>query len=107
MKLMTKAIEKQAQAQYLLGSDMTKQKVVAKFFNPQGSWTWYLMNQDPSDPDYLWGIVKGVEVDVGSFSLSELTNFKGMFGLGIERDLYFEPIVAEALYKKLIKGEHV
>ena len=54
MKLITKAIEKQAQAQYLLGSDMTKQKVVAKFFDPQGSWSWYLMNQDPNDPDYLF-----------------------------------------------------
>jgi hypothetical protein len=58
-------------SQYPRGSDM-EQKIVAKFFNPTGSWTWYLMNQDPDDPDYLWGIVKGFEVEIGSFSLSDL-----------------------------------
>ena len=106
MKLMTKAIEKQAQKQYPLGSDM-KQKVVAKFFDPCGSWTWYLMNQDPNDPDYLWGIVKGHEVEMGSFSLSELQSYKGSLGLGIERDLYFTPVIAEKLWEALLKGEHV
>ena len=65
MKLMTKEIEKKARTQYPLGSDMT-QNVVAKFFDPTGSWTWYLMNQDPEDPDYLWGIVKGFEVEMGA-----------------------------------------
>jgi hypothetical protein len=61
MKLITKAIAKKAQAQFPKGSDMT-QLVVAKFFDPCGSWSWYLMNQDPDDPDYLWGIVKGSDV---------------------------------------------
>jgi hypothetical protein len=102
MLLMTKEISKQAQKQYALGSDM-KQKVVAKFFDPSGSWTWYLMNQDPDDKDYLWGIVHGFEVEMGSFSLSELQNLKGRFGLGIERDKFFSPIVASELWEKLTK----
>jgi hypothetical protein len=50
--IMTKAIEKKAQGQFSKGSDMN-QMVVAKFFDPCGSWTWYLMNQSPDDPDYL------------------------------------------------------
>lgn len=106
MQLMTKQIEKKARAQYSKGSDMD-QLVVAKFFSPTSQWIWYLMNQDPEDLDYLWGIVKGFEVEIGSFSLEELTTFKGKFGLGIERDRYFKPMVAKEVYEKLIKGEHV
>ena len=103
MKLFTKEIEAKAQAQYKYGADMEKQVIVAKFFNPAGAGTWWLMNQDPSDPDYLWGVVQLYETEVGSFSKSELENFRGMFGLGIERDLHFEEVNAKELYDKLIK----
>lgn len=102
MKLFTKAIEKKAQAQFPLGSDMEKQVVVAKFFNPTGLGTWWLLNQDPSDPDYCWGIVQLYETEVGSFSKSELENYRGRFGLGIERDLHFEEINAKELLNKLV-----
>jgi hypothetical protein len=103
---MTKAIEKKAQKQYPMGSDMN-QMVVAKFFNPCGNWTWYLMNQDPNDTDYLWGIVKGFEIEVGSFSLSELKSVKLPFGLTIERDKYFEPMKAKDVYDALLAGKHI
>lgn len=106
MKLMTKQIEKRAQSQYEKGNDLS-QDVVVKFFDPTGSWTWYLMNQDPQDPDYLWGIVKGFEVEIGSFSLSELQAIRGRFGLGLERDLYFTPKPAHEVLEKLENGQHV
>jgi len=106
MMLMTKAITKKAQKQFPRGSDMA-QNVVAKFFDPCGNFTWYLMNQDPTDPDYLWGIVKGHEIETGSFSLSELSNYKGKLGIGIERDLYFDPVPAKEIWDKLNKGEHI
>jgi hypothetical protein len=106
MKLMTKEISEQAQQQYHFGSGM-EQMIVAKFFDPTGSWSWFLMNQDPSDPNYLWGIVKGFEIEMGSFSLQELQDFRGRFGIGIERDLYFTPITARELWEKLNKGQHV
>ena len=106
MKLLTKAIEKQLQKQFPKGSDM-EQKVVAKFFNPTGAWSWYAMNQDPNDPDYLWGIVKGHEVEMGSFSLSELSAFRGQFGLGIERDLHFKPRPAKEVWEALQAGKHL
>jgi len=106
MELMTKEIEVKAQVQFPKGSDMN-QLVVAKFFDPTGSWTWYLMNQDPADPDYLWGIVKGLEIEMGSFSLAELSSVKGAFGLGIERDKWFTPIPAQEIWDKLQNGEHV
>jgi len=49
MLLITREIARKAQEQFDLGSDLD-QMVVAKFFDPCGSWTWYLMNQDPEDP---------------------------------------------------------
>jgi len=102
MKLFTKAIEKKAQAQFHLGNDMEKQVIVAKFFNPSGAGTWYLMNQDPNDLDYLWGVVDLFEIEVGSFSKSELENFRGRFGLGIERDLHFEVVNAKEFYENFV-----
>jgi hypothetical protein len=107
MMLMTKEIEKKAQAQYPLGGDLDKQEIVAKFFDPCGSWSWYVMNQDPEDPDYLWGIVKGFEVETGSFSLSELQATKNRMGLHIERDLYWKPRVAREVWHNLLAGKHV
>ena len=101
MILFTQEIEKLAKKQYPHGNDMENQVIVAKFFNPFGQGTWYLMNQDPDDPDYLWGIVHLFEVEVGSFSKSELENVELSFGLGIERDLYFEQVNALEMYRKL------
>lgn len=105
MKLFTKEIEKKAQAQYPLGSDLENQMVVAKFFNPTGAGTWYLMNQDPTDHDYLWGICHIFEWEIGSFSKSELENFKGRMGLGIERDLHFTEVNAKELWDKLMLAD--
>ncbi len=106
MKLLTKAIERAAQKQFHLGRDFN-QKVVAKFFNPAGEGTWFLMNQDPEDPDYCWGIVKLHEIEEGSFSLSELQHYRGKFGLGIERDLSFRPMTALDVWMRLRNGEHI
>ena len=103
---MTEAIARKAQRQYDKGADLN-QKVVAKFFDAWGSWKWFLMNQDPADPDYCWGIVKGHEVETGSFLLSELKSLK-KFGMArIERDLYFKPTTAREILSKLEAGEHV
>jgi len=106
MKLLTKEIKEKALKQFPLGSDFG-QDIVAKFFTPWTNWTWYLMNIDPEDGDYCWGIVRGFEVEAGSFSLSELAGIKGPFGLKIERDLHFKPIKAKELWERLLKGEHI
>ena len=105
---MTKEITKKATEQYDKGSDMDGQMIVAKFFNPVGSWTWYLMNLDPEDNDYAWGIVDGFAVEMGAWQMSELQKVKiKPFGLGIERDLHFEPIRAKDVWDRLNRGEHV
>jgi len=107
MKLFTKEIDSKLFEQYKMGSDLENQKVVAKIFNPYGRGTWYLLNSDPQDPDYIWAIVDFFEVEMGSVSRSELQGIKvPPFGLGLERDMSFTPINAKELFKGLLNGEH-
>lgn len=103
MKLFTKAIDSQLFAQYPKGNDLENQKVVAKIFNPYGRGTWYIINSDPNDPDYLWAIVDLFEVEVGSVSRTDLETIKvPPFRLNLERDIYFTPVNAAKLYRDLI-----
>jgi len=61
-----------------------------KFFDPQGSWTWYASEFDPAER-LFFGVVVGHERELGYFSLDELESFRGRFGLGIERDRHWTP----------------
>lgn len=108
MKLFTKSIDKKLFAQFPKGGNLEGQKVVAKVFNPYGRGRWYIMNSDPDDPDYLWGIVELFEgqPEVGSFSRSELENIKvGAFKLPLERDMYFDDTNAMEIYQGLKNGK--
>ena len=107
-KLFTASIEKKLQQQYVFGSDLSKQKVVAKIFNPYGAATFYLLNQDPEDTDYLWAIVDmGHGAEMGSVSKSELERIRVRpFNLPLERDIYFSEVNAGVLFKGLMNGEH-
>ena len=69
-----------------LGLDALAQ---AKFFTPDSNWTWYASEFDGED--VFFGLVSGLELELGYFSLSELQNVIGPLGLPIERDLHFEP----------------
>jgi hypothetical protein len=108
MKLFTKSIDKKLFAQYPKGGNLEGQKVIAKVFNPYGRGRWYIINSDPDDPDYLWGIVELFEgePEVGSISRTELENIKvGAFKLPLERDLYFDEVNAMELYRGLKSGK--
>ncbi len=85
MKLFTKTVEAKTQAQFHLDSNMENQVIASKFFNPTGAGTWWLMNQDPNNPGYLWGVVQLFGTEVRSFLKSDLENYRGRYGLGIER----------------------
>jgi hypothetical protein len=105
-RLFTKEIDNKLFAQYKYGSDLSKQMVVAKIFNPFNRGQWYIINSDPNDPDYLWAIVDLFEIEAGSVSREDLQTIKvPPFGLNLERDLYFQPINAQELYDKLRQGE--
>lgn len=59
-----------------------------KFFTPDSNWTWYASEFDGEDT--FFGLVSGLEVELGYFSLKELEEVRGPLGLLIERDVDFE-----------------
>ena len=89
MKLLTEEIKKQLLP---LGSTDSQPDPVAivKFFNPTGIGTWWACEFDP-DSGIFFGKADLGYPELGTFSLEELQSYKGQFGLGIERDLYFTP----------------
>lgn len=71
-----------------------------KFFTPLSNWTWYVLEYD-RESDCLFGLVDGFELELGSFSLLELSTMKkGCFPM-VERDLYFKPVTLEKIKKAL------
>jgi hypothetical protein len=103
MKLMTKTLERRFAK---VGSQREEKDptIVAKFFNPTGAGTWYATEYDPHDRIFYGyvSIFGDWNDEWGSFSLQELEQYRGRFGLGIERDMYFE----EQRASKIIKGEN-
>lgn len=92
MKLMTNELLKQFE---IAGrqENVKDPVVIAKFFNPTGAGTWYATEYYP-DERLFFGYVSifgDWNDEWGYFSLDELESYKGKFGLGIERDLYFSP----------------
>ncbi len=72
---------------------------VVKFFNPIGAATWLATELD-EDGDTLFGLADlgfGCP-ELGSYSLLEMASVRLPFGLGIERDLYFEGAFPLSVY---------
>jgi hypothetical protein len=90
MKLMTKEIEKRF-ARIGRQESVPDPIVVCKFFNPVGAGTWLATEYDPTDRIFFGYVTGLAEDEWGSFSLEELSSVRLFGGLGIERDLYFEP----------------
>lgn len=91
MKLMTKKLERRF-AKIGSQESINDQIIVAKFFNPVGAGTWYATEYDPKTRIFFGyvSIFGDWNDEWGYFSLDELEAYKGKFGLGIERDLYFK-----------------
>ena len=98
MKLFTREIIKKATEQFKM-RDSLKQIIVAKFFNPCGAGTWWLLNMNPEDENYCWGFAEIFCFEMGSFLRTELEEIKvPPFYLPIERDPHFKPITAQELW---------
>lgn len=67
----------------------------AKFFTPDSFWSWYASEFDGDD--IFFGLVSGLELELGYFSLKELESVHGPMGLPIERDLHFVPQTLQEL----------
>jgi hypothetical protein len=88
MTLLTKEIESLLPPLY--GTENQDDPMVwAKFFAPWSGWSWCATEFDQED--LFFGLVVGLEEELGYFSLRELESVRGPGGLRIERDLYFEP----------------
>ncbi len=104
MKLLTKGILEQTSE--LLdddGKDNHKRNVTAKFFDPTGSFTWYL-TEIGEDKDLCFGLVTSQyepNGELGYFTISELESIQGPFGLGIERDVNFQTTTLDIIMDKV------
>ena len=95
MKLLTKAIiGKLEKTRYDKEKPVPNDApVLARFFNPSGSGTWSVLEGEklPNNDWRFFGVVDiGQDKEYGYFNLSQLQDFKGQFGLGIERDRNFK-----------------
>tara|TARA_B100001750_G_scaffold247979_1_gene276007 strand:- start:3325 stop:5604 length:2280 start_codon:yes stop_codon:yes gene_type:complete len=95
MKLLTKAIiSKLEKTRYDKEKPVPNDApVLARFFNPSGSGTWSVLEGEklPNNDWRFFGVVDiGQDKEYGYFNLSQLQDFKGQFGLGIERDRNFK-----------------
>lgn len=94
MMLLTKAIKKALPPLYSQENNPDP-KVIVKFFDPTGSFTWFATEFDGED--LFFGKVFSSmcpEGELGYFRLSELLhckdNQRGLKGLKIERDKFFK-----------------
>ncbi len=89
MKLLTEEIKKNLPP---LGATENQKDPIAqvKFFNPCGMGTWWACEYDPDDGIFFGKADLGFP-ELGYYSLEELEDYKGPFGLGIERDIHFQP----------------
>ena len=88
MNLLTKEILDKLPALYSQENEKDPM-VIAKFFYPDFSWTWYAIEFDGKDT--FFGLVDGDKEELGYFTLSELQSNRGKLGLSIERDRFFTP----------------
>jgi len=105
VKLLTKEIlEKTSNLLEDDGKDDHKRKVTAKFFDPTGSFTWYLLEIDKEDRNTCFGLVTSQyepNGELGYFTITELESIQGPFGLGVERDINFQTITLDELKEKV------
>ena len=94
MKLITKEVEKRLQKYPLYSQDGKKKDAVCvvKFFMCGVNWTWYILEAD-LESKIAFGITinSSGEGEYGYTSLEELQTVKNAWGLGVERDIAFEP----------------
>lgn len=90
MKLLTKTISKKIPSLYAQDGKGDAAIAYLKLFLPWSSWTWYVTEMNPETKE-CFGLVHGIENELGYFNLNELETIQGPGGLKVERDRAFEP----------------
>lgn len=99
MELLTKELSESIPKLYAQEAKGEEAVVHCKFFDPCGSWSWFVTEFDGEDT--FFGLVDGFDVELGYFSLSELQSYKGPLKIGIERDVWFQPCTLKKLRQTL------
>ncbi len=94
-KLLTQEIREKLPPLYANEALGLETLALVKFFTPDSGWTWYGSEFDGED--IFFGLVSGLEVELGYFALSELEEIRGPLGLPVERDLYYTPKTLQEL----------
>jgi hypothetical protein len=94
MKLLTEEIKKRMPALYSQ-EEVKDPTVVCKFFTPDSSWTWLILEgseQENGDWLFFAKVISSMcsEGELGYVMLSELEQVRGCLGLPVERDLYWQ-----------------
>jgi hypothetical protein len=92
MKLITKELAQNIPGLYETEEQNNDEKIAwVKLFTPDSSWTWYVVEYSASD-GLCFGLVDGLEKELGYFSIPELEQVRGPLGLSVERDKFFVPM---------------
>jgi len=90
--------------------NMEEIKVPLKLFNPAGSQTWYIYEYTP-EKDLAYGLVdfgNPKEAELGHIDIKEIKNIELPFGLGIQRDIKWNPDISlRELIVTIKSGEHI
>jgi len=92
MMLLTKKNLKDFEKQGYTGNKkLTEIKIIVKFFNPTGAGTWYCYEYEQEEGIFWCFANLGDDTfaECGTVAFSEIQDFKGKWGLGIERDRHF------------------
>ena len=89
--LVPKAIQKQLPKFYATDNELLGDRTAyARYFHPMSSYTAYLLEYDPKEKLGFGLTTMGYEWELGYMSIEEMQSVKVM-GLGIERDIHFQP----------------
>jgi exonuclease III len=112
MKLLTQEIRKKLPPLYAQEDKGGKAIVHMKLFTPDGSFTWYITEGSPITDDsgkevdfHFFGLVDGLEKELGYVALSELESVRGPLGLPIERDLWWEPKTLQEIAPEMFRSD--
>ena len=96
MKLLPKELEERLPS-IEEAKNLNDPEIIVKYFHPMSDWTWYAAGYNDG---IFWGLVDGHYLETGLFSLKEMQEVK-VLGLGIERDLHFEPFKMSEIKSKI------
>ena len=96
MDLLPQSIKNQLPELYAQDGKGMEAIAYVKYFTPAGSWTWYGTEFDKASETFF-GYVKGLENELGYFTLKELQEAVCRKGMPVERDLSFEPTPLSAI----------